>query len=346
MFNVGLDFSFLNSRLNGTVEYYIKNTNDLIADYQVSTTRYPFNWLTANVGEVSNKGVELNINAVPVQTRAFNWETSLDLSHNQNRVERLSNDTYSVDYFDRANLNAAGFSSATQQRVMEGYPIGQFYTWEWAGYKEGVSNFYVYGESNLKDIYGDDFSSQVSKQSDGRYIDNQTGELVTTTKPLYDDRTATGSAQPVLTLGWNNTLNYGNWSMTAFVQGVFGNKIMNGSRAYLSNYASVGNGKNVLASMFEDNLATDYNSHAPSDRYLERGDYLRLSSLTLGYNFGKINNYIQGLRISATCNNLFTLTSYKGIDPEVSLGGMEPGIDNRQTYPRTRTVMFGVNVNF
>lgn len=346
MFNVGLDFSFLNSRLNGTVEYYIKRTNDLIADYQVSTTRYPYNWLTANVGEVSNKGVELNINAVPVQTRNFNWETSLNLSHNKNRVERLSNDTYSVDYFDRANLNAAGFSTATQQRVMEGYPIGQFYTWEWAGYKEGVSNFYVYGESNLKDIYGDDFSSKVSRQSDGKYIDNQTGEVVTTTKPLYDDRTATGSAQPVLTLGWNNTLNYGKWSMTAFVQGVFGNKVMNGSRAYLSNYASVGNGKNVLASMFEDNLATDYNSHAPSDRYLERGDYLRLSSLTLGYNFGKINNYIQGLRISATCNNLFTLTSYKGIDPEVSLGGMEPGIDNRQTYPRTRTVMFGVNVNF
>lgn len=346
MFNVGLDFSFFNNRLNGTIEYYNKSTKDLIADYQVSTTRYPYNWLTANVGEVSNKGVELNLNAIPLKTNDFNWETSLNLSHNKNRVEKLSNDTYSVDYFDRANLNAAGFATATQQRVMEGYPIGQFYTWQWAGYNEGVSHFYVYGEGSLRDLYGEDFASQVSKQADGRYLDNQTGELVTTAKPLYDDRTATGSAQPVLTLGWNNTLNYKNWTMTVFFQGVFGNKIMNGTRAFLSNYASVGNGKNVLASMFDDNLATDYNSHAPSDRYLERGDYLRLSSLTLGYNFGTINEYIKGLRLFVTCNNLMTITGYKGIDPEMSLGGLEPGIDNRQTYPRTRTFMLGVNVNF
>ncbi len=346
MFNVGMDFSFFNSRLNGTIELYDKRTKDLIADYQVSTTRYPYNWLTANVGEISNKGIEFSLNAIPVQTGRFSWETSLNLSHNKNRVERLSNDTYSVDYFDRANLDAAGFATATVQRVMEGYPIGQFYTWEWAGYKEGVSHFYVYGEGSLKDLYGDDFASKVTRQADGRYTDNQTGDVVTTAKPLYDDRTATGSAQPKLALGWDNTLNFGKWTMTAFFQGVFGNKIMNGTRAYLSNYASVGNGKNVLASMFEDNLATDYNSHAPSDRYLERGDYLRLSTLTLGYNFGVINPYIKGLRLYVTCNNLFTITGYKGIDPEINLGGLEPGVDNRQTYPRTRTFLLGVNVNF
>lgn len=346
MFNVGLDFAFFNNRLNGTIEYYDKRTKDLIADYQVSTTRYPHNWLTANVGEISNKGIELTLNAIPVNTPTFNWETSLNLSHNKNRVERLSNDTYSVDYFDRANLDAAGFATANQQRVMEGYPIGQFYTWQWAGYNEGVSHFYVYGDASLRDLYGDDFATVVSKQADGRYIDNQTGEFVTTAKPLYDDRTATGSAQPVLTLGWNNTLTYKNWTMTAFFQGVVGNKIMNGSRAFLSNYASVGNGKNVLASMFTDNLATDYNSHAPSDRYLEKGDYLRLSALTLGYNFGVVNDYIKSLRLFVTCNNILTITGYKGIDPEISLSGMEPGIDNRQTYPRTRTLMLGVNVNF
>lgn len=346
MFNVGIDFTLFNNRLNGTIEYYNKSTKDLIADYQVSTTRYPYNWLTANVGEVSNKGVELSLTAIPVKMNNFNWETSLNLSHNKNRVERLSNDTYSVDYFDRANLNSAGFATATQQRVMEGFPIGQFYTWQWAGYNEGVSHFYVYGEGSLRDLYGEDFASKVSKQADGRYLDNQTGELVTTAKPLYDDRTATGSAQPVLTLGWSNTLNYKNWSLTAFFQGLFGNKIMNGTRAFLSNYANVGNGKNVLASMFDDNLATDYNSHAPSDRYLERGDYVRLSSLTLAYNFGTVNDYIKGLRLFITGNNLMTLTGYKGIDPEISLGGLEPGIDNRQTYPRTRTFMLGVNVNF
>ena len=134
--------------------------------------------------------------------------------------------------------------------------------------------------------------------------------------------------------------------MTAFFQGVFGNKILNASRAYLSNIGNVTAGKNVLASIADENPVTDNNSHAPSDRYLENGSYVRLSSLTLGYNFGRMNDYIKGLRVYATCNNVFTITGYKGLDPEVNLGGIEPGIDNRQTYPRTRTFMFGVNVNF
>lgn len=348
MFNIGLDFGFFNNRLGGTIEYYDKRTKDLIADYAVSTTKYQYNWLTTNVGEISNKGIELTINAMPVKTNDFTWETSLNLSHNKNKVVKLSNSTFSVDYFDKANVDAAGFSTATNQRVMEGSPIGQFYLWKWAGVKDGVSNFYVYSESSLTEVYKDQggFEGKVTKQEDGRYIDNETGEYVTTSKPLYDDRAKAGSAQPKLNAGWSNTFTYKNWTMTAFFQGVFGNKILNASRAYLSNIGNVTAGKNVLASIADENPVTDNNSHAPSDRYLENGSYVRLSSLTLGYNFGRMNDYIKGLRVYATCNNVFTITGYKGLDPEVNLGGIEPGIDNRQTYPRTRTFMFGVNINF
>ena len=348
MFNVGLDFGFFNNRLGGTIEYYDKRTKDLIADYAVSTTKYQYNWLTTNVGEISNKGIELTINAMPVKTNDFSWETSLNLSHNKNKVVKLSNSMYSVDYFDKANVDAGGFATATNQRVMEGSPIGQFYLWKWAGVKDGVSNFYVYSESSLTEIYKDQggFEGKVTKQGDGRYIDNETGEYVTTSKPLYDDRAKAGSAQPKLNAGWSNTFTYKNWTMTAFFQGVFGNKILNASRAYLSNIGNVTAGKNVLASIADENPVTDNNSHAPSDRYLENGSYVRLSSLTLGYNFCRMNDYIRGLRVYATCNNVFTITGYKGLDPEVNLGGIEPGIDNRQTYPRTRTFMFGVNVNF
>lgn len=348
MFNIGLDFGFFNNRLGGTIEYYDKRTKDLIADYAVSTTKYQYNWLTTNVGEISNKGIELTINAMPVKTNDFSWETSLNLSHNKNKVVKLSNSMYSVDYFDKANVDAGGFATATNQRVMEGSPIGQFYLWKWAGVKDGVSNFYVYSESSLTEIYKDQggFEGKVTKQEDGRYIDNETGEYVTTSKPLYDDRAKAGSAQPKLNAGWSNTFTYKNWTMTAFFQGVFGNKILNASRAYLSNIGNVTAGKNVLASIADENPVTDNNSHAPSDRYLENGSYVRLSSLTLGYNFGRMNDYIKGLRVYATCNNVFTITGYKGLDPEVNLGGIEPGIDNRQTYPRTRTFMFGVNVNF
>ena len=348
MFNIGLDFGFFDNRLGGTIEYYDKRTKDLIADYAVSTTKYQYNWLTTNVGEISNKGIELTINAMPVKTNDFTWETSLNLSHNKNKVVKLSNSMYSVDYFDKANVDAGGFATATNQRVMEGSPIGQFYLWKWAGVKDGVSNFYVYSESSLTEVYKDQggFEGKVTKQEDGRYIDNETGEYVTTSKPLYDDRAKAGSAQPKLNAGWSNTFTYKNWTMTAFFQGVFGNKILNASRAYLSNIGNVTAGKNVLASIADENPVTDNNSHAPSDRYLENGSYVRLSSLTLGYNFGRMNDYIKGLRVYATCNNVFTITGYKGLDPEVNLGGIEPGIDNRQTYPRTRTFMFGVNVNF
>jgi iron complex outermembrane receptor protein len=348
MFNVGLDFGFFNQRLTGTIEYYDKRTKDLIADYAVSTTKYPFGTLTTNVGEISNKGIELTINVIPVMENNFKWETSLNLSHNKNEVVKLSNAMYSVSYFDRAELNAPGFSGATVQRSQEGYPIGQFHTWQRAGVNgDGVSVFYVYSETSLIDVYKDQggYEGRVTKQEDGRYIDNQTGEYVTTSKPLYDDKTFLDSAQPKLTGGWNNTFTYKKWTLTAFLQGVYGNKIMNYTRANLHNISIVSAGKNPAASAAKEFQITDTNAHAPSDYWLEDGSYLRLSTLSLGYNFGKINGYIKGLRLYVTSNNLFTITGYKGNDPEVNLGGITPGIDNRQTYSRTRTFMFGININ-
>lgn len=322
MFNIGLDFGFFNNRLTGTIEYYDKRTKDLIYNYPVSTTEYIYGWLTANVGEVSNKGIELTINAVPVQTKDFKWSTTLNLSHNKNVVEKLSNREFSVDYIDLADLGGAGQSNCYQQRIMEGHPIGQFYTWEWAGYNEdGVSTFYVHDPATGK----------------------RTGE--TTTTPTRDDRACTGSAQPKLTMGWSNTLTYKRFSLTAFFQGTFGNKIMNATKARLSNVADAGI-RNWVTSYVEENLASDYNSHYLSDRYLEDGSYVRLSTLSLGYDFGKIGKWVNDLRLSFTCNNVFTITGYSGIDPEVSLGGLTPGIDNRRTYPRTRTYMLGVNINF
>jgi iron complex outermembrane receptor protein len=322
MFNVGLDFGFFKNRLSGTIEYYKKNTKDLIADYAVSTTKYLHGWLTTNVGEVSNTGVELTINAVPVQTKNFSWTTSLNISHNKNRVESISNDEFSVDYMDKGWLNGPGQSAIPSQRILEGNPVGTFYTWEWAGYNDdGISVFYVH--------------------------DPETGERTgeTTDRPAYTDLAQTGCAQPDLTFGWINTLSYKNFSLTAFFQGVTGNDIINGSRARLSNINDAGI-RNLLTSVRDTEKATDINAHYLSDRYLEDGSYLRLSTLSLAYNFGKIGNWINSLRVYATCNNVFVITGYKGMDPEITLGGIEPGIDNRYTYPKTRTFMLGVNINF
>ena len=135
MFNIGIDFGFLHNRLSGTIEYYDKRTSDLIYDYPVSTNRYPYGTMTANVGDISNKGIEITINAVPVQTHNFTWSTTLNLSHNKNVVEKLTNASYSVPYIDMSDPDVGGFSGQNVQRIMEGSPIGQFYTYEWAGYK-------------------------------------------------------------------------------------------------------------------------------------------------------------------------------------------------------------------
>ncbi len=324
MFNVGLDFGFFGNRLNGTIEYYDKRTSDLIYYYPVSTNRYPFGTMTANVGNISNKGIEVTINAFPIQTKNFTWSTTLNLSHNKNCVEKLSNQTYSVSYIPQADTNIAGNTGVSVQRIMEGCPIGQFYTYEWAGYDDnGVSQFYVH--------------------------DPETGERTgeTTTSPTETDQVKTGSAQPKLTFGWNNTLTYKKWSLNMFFQGVLGNKIFNALRAQYNSVNLISQGKNVLKEALTDQKYGDVNAQYPSDRYLENGSYLRLSSLSLSYDFGKLGDWVNGLTIYATCNNVFTITSYKGTDPEVELGGLTPGIQWRDSYyPHTRTLMLGLKVNF
>ncbi|MFD1771591.1 SusC/RagA family TonB-linked outer membrane protein [Sphingobacterium suaedae] len=322
MINIGVDFGFLRNRLTGSVEVYRKNTSDLIYDYPVSQFKYIYPLLTANVGEIENRGVELNLDAKVIDSRNTQWKTGVVLSHNTNKVVSIANQEFTRDYIELSDLGGAGQTSIFQQRLTPGAPIGQFYTWEWAGYnEEGVSVFYV--------------------------RDEKTGELTgeTTDTPQRKDQTITGSPQPKLTLGWNNSVAYKNISLTGMFQGVFGHKIMNATRARHSNVVGNAGQKNVLASALESEQMTDVNAHYLSDRYLEDGDFLRLAYLTLAYNIPVKNLPIKNLRVYATMNNVFVLSKYKGLDPEVGLGGLTPGIDNRQTYPRTRTVMFGLNFN-
>ena len=327
MLNFGLDFSLVGGRLGGSIEVYSKDTKDLIWYYPVSTNIYPYGTMTANVGEMTNKGVEFSINAVPVQKGDWKWDTTLNLSHNTNRVKSISKGEYSVDYIDEANPNIAGFATgpgSQTQRIMEGYPLGTFYTWEWAGYNSaGRSIFYEH--------------------------DAKTGERTgaTTTEPQDKDRTVTGCAQPWLTLGWNNNVSWKKLSLTAFFQGNFGGKVFNAPRAQYSALANAPE-KNVLKEVSTAQKWSDATyACAPSDRYIEDGSYLRLATLTLAYNFGKIQDWMQNITVYATANNVFVLTGYKGLDPEVDLGGITPGVDWREyRYPHTRTLMLGVKLGF
>ena len=324
MFNVGLDYAILHNRINGSIEFYNKKTKDLIWNYPVSTVIYPFDNIAANVGEITNTGVEFTVNIDAVHTKDFNWMTTLNLAHNKNTVDKLSNDKYQTSTFAQGDPMVAGVSAnGYTQRVMEGEPLGTFYLYEYAGDgADGKASYYVRDENG-----------------------NKTGE--TTSSPEYKDRYIAGNAQPKLNLGWNNTLSYKNWNMTLFFTGVFGNKIYNGARAHYTAPDFFAGGKNVLKEFITDRSASDNLSNIPSDRFLEKGDYFRLQTISLGYTFKNLGDWLQSLQVYATCNNVFTLTGYKGLDPEVRMDGIDPGVDYRwSTYPHTRTFMAGIRVNF
>ena len=323
MLNIGLDYAFLGGRINGSIEFYNKKTKDLIWTYPVSTTVYPYGWIDANVGEITNRGIEFSINADIIKTKAFTWNTTLNLSHNMNRVDKLSNDEFKTTTFTQGDPMVAGVSAGGwTQRIIEGQPLGTFYTYEFAGIVNGHSEYYVH------DAEG-----------------NRTGE--TTNNPQYSDRVITGCAQPKLNAGWNNTFAYKNWSLNAFITGVFGNDVYNSARAHYTAAQMFSDGKNVMRE-FLDMPGGDATSSLPSDRWIEKGTYIRLQTLSLAYTFRDcFNGWINDLTLYGTANNLATISGYKGLDPEVNMGGIDPGIDYRWSrYPHARTFMVGVKVNF
>ena len=323
MLNIGLDFGFLKNRINGTIEVYHKKTKDLIWDYRVSTTQYIYNWIQANVGEMTNKGIELTVNFDAIRTKNFNWMTTLNLSHNKNTVDKVTNAKFFDTPLTQGDPMVSGVSGeGWTQMIIEGEPIGTFYTYQYAGTVNGRSEYYVLDDNG-----------------------NRTG--ATTNNPSRKDRSITGCAQPKLNVGWNNNFSYKNWNLNAFITGVFGNDVYNSPRAHYTSAQMFSDGKNVLKE-FLSYPAGDASGSLPSDRWIEKGSYVRLQSLSLSYTFRNcFNDWIQDLTLYGTANNLLTITDYKGLDPEVNLGGIDPGIDYRWSrYPHTRSFLFGVKINF
>ncbi|THU36129.1 SusC/RagA family TonB-linked outer membrane protein [Niastella caeni] len=316
MTNIGLDFSVLRNRVSGSIDYYIKNTSDLIYNYPVSTTQYFVNVLTANVGKVKNTGIEVTLNATPISNNRFNWTTSANFAHNKNEVVSLSNDKFTaLSSIPTAYLGGKGQTGNWSQVIMEGQPLGTFSLWHYMGKNDaGTSTF---------------------QKADGTVIASQ---------PLTSDYFIAGNAQPKLMFGWNNTFTYKNFDLNFFLRGVTGNKILNNTLAQLNNPADSKNlnvPKFTLGEAFTDNIA-----YLTSDRFLENGSYVRLDNATLGYSWKTKIPAISKLRFFVSGNNIFTITNYRGIDPEINIGGLTPGIDAKNFYPKTRSVIIGANIVF
>ena len=314
--NIGLDFGLLKNRITGSLDYYIKQTSDLIyGSYPVSTTQYPLPTITANAGKVKNTGIELSLNALVVKTKDFSWNSSPNISHNKNVVVSLSDALYHLDYIQTALLGGKGQSGIYSQIIQPGEALGTYNLWQYAGKNAaGVSTYY-----------------------------NAAGKIIAT-QPLSTDAKPSGNAQPKFIYGWSNSFNYKKWDFNFLVRGVYGNKILNATAATLN---APGDSKlqNIPRTTLGESF-NDTNDYLLSTRYLESGSYLRLDNATLGYTIKPKVKNIKSIRLYASGNNIFVITKYTGIDPEVNMGGITPGIDNNNFYPKTRTISVGVNASF
>lgn len=315
--NIGVDFTFFNGRLGGSLDWYNKKTTDLILPFEVDQNLYPSNLLTANVGKLSNKGLEFVLNGTPVSTTDFTWTTGINVAHNKNKIITLSDSQFKIDDRLTVQPDGAGQSGATLQILSPGQAIGTFYTFQYAGKNaNGVSQYY-------------DAAGNIKTQG----LLNRTDYYIL------------GNAQPKALIGWTNNVRYKNFDFSVFMRAVLGNKIMNVTRADLfrPNTAQFTN----IPVEVENESTADFNSYKYSSRFIENGSYLRLDNATLGYTFKKgIIPGVRSLRVYTTANNLFVITGYKGIDPEINQGGTAPGVDTNNFYPKTRTFLFGLNVSF
>jgi iron complex outermembrane receptor protein len=315
--NAGLDFTILKGKLGGSVDVYKKKTTKMIFDYNVDPLLVPAGKIKANGGSLENKGIELALTANIVSNSTFSWTSNLNLAHNDNKITSMRNPLFAGgDSLATGFPEGAGQSGSSLELLKEGHPVGQFFSLEYADKNSaGVSQF-------------------VAK--DGKTL---------TTAPLRGtDYHYLGNAQPKLLLGWSNTFKYTDWDLRVAIRGVFGNKIFNATRADLFR-PNTAQYTNILVDAAGETTA-DVNSYRYSSRFIESGNYIRFDNATLGYNLKNVGNYVKSIRLYVTGNNLFVITKFKGIDPEVNQGGSVPGIDYNNFYPKTRTFLFGANVSF
>lgn len=309
-FNVGLDFHLWNGLLRGSIEYYNKYTKNLLYDYPVPTPPYQYGTMIANVGEVSNKGFEITLETTPVRTKNFQWDMSVNVARNKNMLETLSNDEFQRDIVYTGARTITGLEE-TSQVLKPGSPIGTFYGAKYIGKDE--NGIFQYAD--------------ISK--DGKYV-------------YADDRTEIGCAQPDFTANMSHSFQYKNFFCSFLLRGVFGNDVLNGTALYL-NDANRLPGSNIL----DSGLKIVKQPLVYSSYYIEDGSFVRLENIQLGYNFKlRPGSPVKNLKLTATANNLFIITKYSGIDPEVSQDGLVFGIDARNYYPKTRSFSLGLNVTF
>ena len=325
-FNIGGEIGLWHNRLMLTAEYYYSKTTDMLYSYDVPVPPFAYDKLLANIGAMSNQGLEIGFSIAPVQTKDIDLNVSMNLSFQKNKLLSLSGN-YNGMNMSAANITAIGSIDGAGQNggdnnhvlyQIVGQPLGVFYLPHCTGLYKDEQGTMKYRIEDLDNNGTIDFG-------DG------------------GDRRICGQATPKATLGSNISLRYKNFYMSLQMNGAFGHKIFNGTALAYNNMSSFPI-YNVMKGAPERNIV-DQNV---SDYWLERGDYLNFEYLTVGYNVPVKSNIVRSLRVSCSVNNLATITSYSGLTPMINsyVVNSSMGIDDKRCYPTYRTYSIGVSVQF
>ncbi|UII26162.1 TonB-dependent receptor [Fulvivirga maritima] len=321
--NIGVDFGLLDGRISGSIDFYNKKTKDLLWRYPVPQPPNVYSETLANVGEMQNKGIEILLEAIPVRSNDFQWNTTLTFSHNKNELISLSNDLYEIEG-DFVNTYGIGDPiSMASHRLEPGKAVGNFW-----GLKSVDIN-----EDGLWVIELPNGERQVME-------DNAFS--------IDENKQYLGNGIPKYRAGWTNAFKYKNFDLSVVLNGAFGFQLMNQQRMF---YENPNINYNVLKSAMDDvygKRRLGYLSQTYVSYYIEDADYVKVENATLGYsvNMSKVK-FINSLRFYLSGSNLAIITDYKGSDPEVPRNDLLiQGIDNRDKFPSVRTYTLGVNVNF
>ena len=317
--NVGIDFSLFNNRVYGSFNYFNRKQQDLLGNYKVSVPPYLFDETFVNVGTMKNTGFEFDINVKAVKTKHFSYDFNVVGATMSNKFVDFSNSQYvGQDYYDVAGTSDP-YPYYYLQRIQKGKSIGNFYMWKYAGHTtEG--EWLVYDKD---------------------------GDIIRASQASDADRQKVGNGMPKFTMSTSHNFSYRNFDLSLFFRGAFGYDIFNihdfyyGTRNFTGNRSYKAYGKNFQVASTANPVVCDY--------FLEKGDYLKLDMVTLGYTFSpKDWRFLDRVRLYGTMKNVFTLTKFSGVDPSTyQVNGLTPGAQGSRTYfPSTRQIIVGLQVDF
>jgi len=319
-YNIAADYGFLNGMITGSIDFYLKKTTNLLNQVAQPAGSNFSAYIVANVGSMENRGVELELNLHPIRRQELTWDLGFNFTYNQNKITNL---TVVPD-----DPNYPGFASGS----IAGGIGGQFALINAVGYSKNIFNLY-------KQVY-----SSSGAPIEGVFVDKNHDGIIN-----QNDLFKSKPADPKVFLGFSTSVTYNKWNAGFVLRSSIGNYVYNNINSQtgvqnqiLGNSVLYNGSSNYLVTKFKGSNA----QQLLSDYYLENGSFLRMDNFNIGYDLGRIAHTRARLRLNATVQNVFVITKYSGLDPEIGAGtGNNPGIDN-SIYPRPRTYSLGANLDF